>query len=151
MEIIQLIKIESSNPKVENSIAQFKKLIEILNSKNLPENIVEKINSEISVLNSSEAIGNSFSHLLKKKQNAITKLIEKELKLVPKNYYRNLWLVLGMTVFGLPLGLAFGLSIGNLGLLGIGLPVGMFIGLLVGSLLDKKALESGKQLEIELK
>ena len=151
MEIIQLIKIESSNPKVENSIAQFKKLIEILNSKNLPENIVEKINSEISVLNSSEAIGNSFSHLLKKKQNAITKLIEKELKLVPKNYYRNLWLVLGMSVFGLPLGVAFGLSIGNLGLLGIGLPVGMFIGLLVGSLLDKKALESGKQLEIELK
>ena len=141
MEIIQLTKIDSSNPKIENSIVQFKKLIEILNTKNLPENIVKKINSEISILNSSEIVGNSFLHLLKKKQNTIAKLIEKELKLVPRNYYRNLWLVLGMSVFGLPLGVAFGLSIGNLGLLGIGLPIGMVIGLLVGSLMDKKAFE----------
>ena len=151
MEIIQLTKIDSSNPKIENSIVQFKKLIEILNTKNLPENIVKKINSEISILNSSEIVGNSFLHLLKKKQNTIAKLIEKELKLVPKNYYRNLWLVLGMSVFGLPLGVAFGLSIGNLGLLGIGLPIGMVIGLLVGSLMDKKAFESGRQIDIELK
>ena len=151
MEITRLIKIDNSNPKVENSIVQFKKLIEILNTKNLPENIIEKINSEVCILNSSEVVGNSFLHLLKKKQNTITKLIEKELKLVPKNYYRNLWLVLGMTAFGLPLGAAFGLSIGNIGLLGIGLPIGMVIGLLVGSFMDKKALESGKQLDIELK
>lgn len=151
MQIIQLAKIDNSNSKVENSIAQFKKLVEILNTKNLPENIVEKINSEISILNSSEAVGNSFFHLLKKKQNTITKLIEKELKLVPKNYYRNLWLVLGMATFGLPLGIALGLSIGNIGLLGIGLPIGMAIGLIVGSSMDKKALESGKQLDIELK
>ena len=151
MEIIQLTKIDSSNPKIENSIVQFKKLIEILNTKNLPENIVKKINSEISILNSSEIVGNSFLHLLKKKQNTIAKLIEKELKLVPKNYYRNLWLVLGMSVFGLPLGVAFGLSIGYLGLLGIGLPIGMVIGLFVGSLMDKKAFESGRQIDIELK
>ena len=151
MEIIQLTKIDSSNPKVENSIIQFKRLVEILNTKNLPKNIIEKINYEISILNSSEIVGNSFLHLLKKKQNSITKLIEKELKLVPKNYYRNLWFVLGMTAFGLPLGVTFGLSIGNIGLLGIGLPIGMVIGLLIGSLMDKKALESGKQLDIELK
>lgn len=151
MEIIQLTKIDSSNPKVENSIIQFKRLVEILNTKNLPKNIIEKINYEISILNSSEIVGNSFLHLLKKKRNSITKLIEKELKLVPKNYYRNLWFVLGMTAFGLPLGVTFGLSIGNIGLLGIGLPIGMVIGLLIGSLMDKKALESGKQLDIELK
>ena len=49
------------------------------------------------------------------------------------------------------LGVAFGLSLGNIGLLAIGLPIGMAIGTLVGSKLDKKALESGKQLDIELK
>ena len=78
-------------------------------------------------------------------------MTEKELKIVPKNYYRNLWMVLGMSAFGLPLGVAFGLSLGNIGLLAIGLPIGMAIGTLVGSKLDKKALESGKQLDIELK
>ena len=50
MEIIQLTKIDSSNPKVENSIVQFKKLIEILNTKNLPENIVKKIIGGLAII-----------------------------------------------------------------------------------------------------
>ena len=150
MEIIELNK-NDSNLKVNDSIEQFKQLIKLLNDKKLPVNIVEKINFDIAELNSSQLIGNSLSHLIKKKQNKIIRLTEKELKIVPKNYYRNLWMVLGMSAFGLPLGVAFGLSIGNIGLLAIGLPVGMAIGVLVGSKLDKKASESGKQLDIELK
>ena len=46
---------------------------------------------------------------------------------------------------------AFGTSIGNMGLLGIGLPIGMVIGMAVGSGMDKKAVESGKQLDLEIK
>ncbi|MFY8110592.1 MAG: hypothetical protein ACOVKP_01170 [Flavobacterium sp.] len=85
------------------------------------------------------------------KQTKIIKLLEKELKIVPKNYYRNLWSALGMSVFGLPMGAALGLSIGNIGLLGIGLPIGMLIGMLVGSQMDKKAFQEGRQLAIEIK
>lgn len=150
MEIIELNK-NDSNIKVNNSIEQFKQLNKLLNDKKLPVNIIEKINFEIELLNSSQLVGNSLLHLIKKKQNKIIRLTEKELKIVPKNYYRNLWMVLGMSAFGLPLGVAFGLSMGNIGLLAIGLPIGMSIGVLVGSKLDKKASESGKQLDIELK
>ena len=71
--------------------------------------------------------------------------------MVPKNYYRNMWLALGMSVFGLPIGVAFGASIGNMGLLGVGLPIGMAIGTLVGSQMDKKALKESRQLNIEIK
>ena len=56
-----------------------------------------------------------------------------------------------MSAFGLPIGVAFGLSLGNLGLLGIGLPIGMGIGVALGTFLDKKAKAAGKQLEVELK
>ena len=150
MEIIELNK-NDSNIKVNNSIEQFKQLNKLLNDKKLPVNIIEKINFEIELLNSSQLVGNSLLHLIKKKQNKIIRLTEKELKIVPKNYYRNLWMVLGMSAFGLPLGVAFGLSMGNIGLLAIGLPIGTGIGVLVGSKLDKKASESGKQLDIELK
>ena len=150
MEIIELNK-NDSNIKVNNSIEQFKQLNKLLNDKKLPVKIIEKINFEIELLNSSQLVGNSLLHLIKKKQNKIIRLTEKELKIVPKNYYRNLWMVLGMSAFGLPLGVAFGLSMGNIGLLAIGLPIGMGIGVLVGSKLDKKASESGKQLDIELK
>lgn len=151
MKIIQLLKKDTNNSKVDHSILQLNNLVDILNTKNIPENIIEQINSELAELNSSEAGGNDYFKLLKKKQSIITKLLEKEVKLVPKNYYRNLWLVLGMTAFGLPLGVAFGLSIGNMGLLGIGLPIGLFIGMVVGSMMDKKAFENGRQLDIELK
>jgi hypothetical protein len=89
--------------------------------------------------------------LIKQKQTKIIKLLEKELKIVPKNYYRNIWLAVGMSVFGLPIGVAFGVSIGNMGLLAIGLPIGMAIGTLVGSRMDKKAFEENRQLDIEIK
>lgn len=88
---------------------------------------------------------------MKRQQTEILKFVEKELKIVPKNYYRNLWVALGMSAFGLPLGVAFGLSIGNMGLMALGLPIGMAIGVLVGSSMDKKALEQGRQLDIEIK
>lgn len=56
-----------------------------------------------------------------------------------------------MSAFGLPVGVAIGLSIGNIGLLAIGLPIGMVIGIAVGTVMDKKAFDTGKQLEIEIK
>ncbi len=56
-----------------------------------------------------------------------------------------------MAAFGLPLGLTFGTSMGNMGLLGLGLPIGMVIGLVLGTAMDKKAAEAGKQLDLEIK
>ena len=151
MEIIHLNKTDNTNNKLSQSIEQLNRLIQLLNDKKLPIEIVEKINANIEELNSSQVVGNALSDLIKKKQNTIIKLTEKELKIVPKNYYKNLWTVLGMSIFGLPLGVSIGLSLGNIGLLAIGLPIGMVIGMLVGARLDKKALESGNQLDIELK
>jgi hypothetical protein len=77
--------------------------------------------------------------------------LEKELKVVPKNYYRTLWMALGMSAFGLPIGTAIGLFLGNIGLLAVGLPIGMGIGAVVGTNMDKKALAEGRTMDIEIK
>lgn len=53
----------------------------------------------------------------------ILKLIEKELKLVPKNSYRNRWMAIGMSAFGVP----------------------------IGAGMDKKAFEEGRQLDMEIR
>lgn len=131
--------------------AQLNELLRQLRLRSLPTTVTEKINTHISVLNTSDCNAGGLKKLVKKQQAEILKLIEKELKIVPKNYYRNLWLALGMSAFGLPIGVAFGLSIGNMGLLALGLPIGMVIGLSIGSTMDKKALEQGRQLDIEIK
>ena len=81
----------------------------------------------------------------------IIKKLEKEVKLVPKNYYSYLWLAIGIASFGVPIGVAFGAMLGNMAFLGIGLPIGLAIGFLVGYEMDKKAYEEGRQLDVEIK
>lgn len=153
MEIKELNSIQNNftDDKLTKIYNQFVELLNELNRRELPENIVSSVNLGIDKINSSTLTVKALIKSIKEEQTSILKQIEKELKLVPKNYYRNLWLVLGMTVFGLPIGASFGLIIGNIGLLGLGLPIGMAIGIAVGTKLDKKALNEGRQLSIEIK
>lgn len=153
MNIIELKERQniSDNIKLNRIYVQFGELLKELSKKDLPQKIIESINLDIEELNSTSLTSNDFIKLTKQKQTKIIKVIEKELKIVPKNYYRNIWLALGMSAFGLPIGVAFGLSVGNIGLLAIGLPIGMAIGMAVGSRMDKKAFEESRQLNIEIK
>lgn len=153
MEIKELKKIPNidQNRKLFSAYAQFDKLLTELKKKELTEEIVKSINNGIDQINSVSESEKELRKQIRKTQSSILKLIEKKLKLVPKNHYRNTWLAVGMVTFGLPLGVAFGASIGNMGLLGIGLPIGIVIGMAVGSGMDKKAFESGRQLDLEIK
>ncbi len=121
-----------------------------LRNKDLPNNVVASVNDQVDTLNVMLIIDKAFNKQLKRSQASILKQIEKELKLVPKNHYRNAWLAIGMSAFGLPLGIAFGGSFDNMSFIGIGLPIGMAIGIAVGSALDKKASENGNQLNMEI-
>jgi hypothetical protein len=141
----------SNDDKLNRTYSQFGELLNELKKKELSQDIYKLINESIDILNSSRLSGAQLTKLIKQKQTAILKQVEKELKIVPKNYYRTLWMVIGMSAFGLPIGVAFGLSIGNLGLLALGLPIGMGIGIAVGMSMDKKAMNEGRQLNIEIK
>lgn len=82
---------------------------------------------------------------LKTNQAAILKLLEKELKIVPRNHYQMLWLTLGVYIFGIPIGVAFGAIMRNMGLFGVGLPIGMSIEIPFGAGMDTKAKNDGRQ------
>ncbi|MCH6198815.1 hypothetical protein MMU07_04455 [Aquiflexum sp. LQ15W] len=139
-----------TNEKLNKKIGCFSALIDELSKRQLSEKEVEIINTEIQTVNTFSGSEKDFTKILAKSQSNVLKVIEKESKLVVKNHYRNLWLALGMSAFGVPLGVAFGISIGNLAFLGIGLPIGMGIGIAVGTSLDNKAAEEGRQLDVVL-
>ncbi len=139
------------NDQLKEIYLQFEKLLTELRKKALPDGLVVVINKDIEVLNSMVGSGGELRRMVRKKQTGIIKLLEKEVKLVPKNYYRNLWLTLGMAAFGIPIGAAFGASLGNMAFLGVGLPIGMAVGMAHGTGMDKKALAEGRQLDIEIK
>ncbi|NEN22377.1 hypothetical protein G3O08_02530 [Cryomorpha ignava] len=141
----------ANDKKLAGIYTQLRILLSELNKKEIPNQVIESINGEIEELNETTISGKDFMKLVKDKQTKILKLVEQDLKYVPKNHFRNIWLALGMAAFGVPLGVAFGLSIGNMAMLAIGIPIGMVVGLAVGTGMDKKAAEEGRQLDIELK
>lgn len=151
MEIKKLKKPEQpfSDVKLNQTYTQFGELLNELSKRELPETLISALNVSVDKINASPLEGKKLCRFIKQEQMSLLRKIEKEMKLVPKNYYRNMWMMLGMTAFGLPIGAAIGVSIGNIGVLGIGLPIGMGIGVVLGSAMDKKALKEGRQLGVE--
>ena len=138
------------NQKLSLKIVELENLIAALNERELPENIVGTINKEIQGINSFSGTDKIFLKQFKKTKSRILQLLEKELKLVTKNHYRNLWLAVGMIVFGIPIGTAIGTSIGNMAFIGIGMVTGMIIGITIGIAKDKEAYKNGNQLNLEI-
>lgn len=132
-----------------SAYTQINKLLQALENKQPTEKVIISINSIIDELNSSSKTENQLRNQIKHAQKNFLKILEKEQKYVPKNHYRNLWMVIGMSAFGIPIGAALGASLDNMGLFSIGLPLGMAVGIAVGTGLDKKALEQGNQLDFE--
>ncbi|WP_026897471.1 hypothetical protein [Daejeonella oryzae] len=139
------------NIKLKGVYLQFEKLLSEMRKRDLPDSLVLSVNHDIDELNSISGSEAELRKTLKRKQTTIIKSLEKDLKLVPKNYYRNIWLAVGMAAIGIPLGVAFGASVGNMAFLGIGLPIGLAIGIAIGTGMDKKAFEEGRQLDLEIK
>lgn len=110
----------------------FQALLNALRDKDLPDPVTKVINLKIDILNAMPGIGNKFRKGLSGAQYKILKYLEKELKLVPKNHYQKTWMAMGMVVLGIPIGVAMGTSIGNMGLMGAGIAVGLAIGIAVG-------------------
>ena len=153
MEIKELNNkvISDSNKKLIVAFDQFDRLLSELRKRELPEDIVATINRNIEEVNDVIELEKKLRKQIRKSQADIIRLLEKQLKLVPINYYRNTWLALGMAAFGVPLGVAFGSIIGNMSFIGFGIPIGIMIGMAVGARMDKKAVEEERQLDIELK
>ena len=139
------------NIKAFNAYQQLVKLLDELELRQLPSETISLLNHEIEQLNAIEVSDSSFVKAIKRSENKVVKFIEKEHKIVPKNYYRKLWMIMGISGFGIPLGVAVGLSLGNMGMIGLGFPIGMAVGVGVGSKMDKKAFEEGRQLDLEIK
>jgi hypothetical protein len=151
MEILELKKRTDQNVKLTRKFLAFERLTEELGKMKLPNTIETAINKEIELINHFYGSDEGLINQLARAQKRILKLLEKQLRIVPRNHYLNLWMVLGMSAFGVPLGVVWGTTSGTMANLGIGLPIGMAIGIAVGAVLDGKARREGRQLDLDLK
>lgn len=137
------------NKRLNTKYVQFEKLISELEKRELPNEIINSINEHIKKINSISHAERELKKQLRKSQTEILKLIEKELKLVTKNQYRNIGLAIGISM-GTTFGVVFGATSDNMGFIGMGMPIGMAIGIAIGTVMDKKAKDSGNQLDLEV-
>lgn len=156
MKIVELRRGNHASdfPKSDEAYGQFNRFINELNSWNFPDDTVSAVNGEIEELNATATDGNRLKVLIQKKLAKISKVIEIKHKVVPVNYYRNVWINRGMTLFGIPLSIvmgAIGMHFGYIALFVVGMPLGMFAGFALGSSKDNNALREGRQLNIDLK
>lgn len=131
--------------KLYTSISKHNILISEIETKNIPEEVCYKVNYQIDKINSIN--GESEEQI--KKQLEITfkkilNILEQDLGIIPQNYYRNMWLALGMSVFGLPLGVLIATFSSNISYLVFGMLIGMIAGLAYGSKKDQDALKENK-------
>jgi hypothetical protein len=153
MELKELKEIPGVEPfkRLIYKYDEFGRLIDLLKKRDLPAELVSTINQDIEGINSLSVANKELLKQVRIAELRILKLIEKEQKLVPKNTYRTRWMAIGMAGIGIPIGVAFGASQGNMAFLAIGIPIGMAIGIGIGTGMDKKAMEEGRQLDIEIR
>lgn len=134
--------------KEKTELLQLERLVIELNHRDIPEAVSEEINSRLEALNHFQGSPKAYLQKMRSAKKGIFELLQKKTGLVPKNYYTNYWMPLGMTVFGLPLGTALFAATNNAAFIGIGLPLGLAIGSFYGRKLDKKATEEQKVLDL---
>lgn len=140
---------QNPNPKLQGKLNNLQQLLKELQQRKLPATAIDYINNELKELNANATTDPKLYRIVCAKQNCILKYLEKQHKIVSKGYYQQLWMPIGMSVFGIPMGLAFGVALDNFAFLGIGLPIGMAIGMAVGAGMDQKAAAEGRQLRFK--
>lgn len=136
--------------KLKKRFGLFNQLIEEINKKDIPKESLHLISEMIKELQSNPKSAKLYAINIRRTQTKILRMLQKEHKIVPKNQFRNMWMAIGMSAFGVPMGVAFGASLQNMAFIGIGIPVGMIIGMAIGAGMDKKAEQEGRQLNIQI-
>ena len=140
-----------TNEKASLAFDQFNRILEELEKKELLPSLIDYINDTVQLIDEIDGTPKDFKKQLKKHQSKMLHTIAKKQKIVTPGYYRNLWMAVGMAGIGMPIGVAFGASMDNMGLLGIGIPIGLAIGIAIGTSMDKKAEEEGRQIGVTIK
>ena len=147
--IKKLEKCASDNKKLQKALDVMEAFLSELQKREIPFHVQEIINEKIDEINAFTGNDKELKKCIERFYVDTLRLIKEQMGIIPHNYYQNRWLSLGMTIFGLPLGVIMSTITGNMVFLALGLPVGLTLGLAIGRWKDKKAEAENKQIQVE--
>jgi hypothetical protein len=133
----------TAEKSLKTVLDKIERLFEAVAEKEVPFNDIQEM-----TLNLNQLLERPKAGKLRGFYNRFVGFLVKKYGLVTPRYYTSQWMVLGMSIFGVPFGVIFGLALDNMAFLGIGLPMGMPIGMAIGAGKDKKAAGEGKVLNV---
>ena len=139
---------DASGKKLTKSVNRLNDFVDALNKKELTEEVMSSSNDKIDEIATFEGTESQLARKVNKTYAKILSEVEKKLGLVPKNHFRRRWMALGMSVFGIPIGVALSTSSDNTAFIGVGIPIGMAVGIAIGTSMDANAEKKGKQLDV---
>jgi len=139
------------NPKRVQFAEEFNALLEELYTRPLSDEMHADLREMAKGMNELEEREKGYFQILRQHQKVVVKRLVQEEGWSPMGYFQQLWMAQGMAVFGVALGLCFGVALKNMAFLGIGLPIGMAIGIAIGKKKDEEKKQAGQQLNWEIK
>jgi hypothetical protein len=137
-----------ADAKAAKEWSRMEKLRGALEGRTLSDETENLINAELGIVNQVDTEDRGAPRLIAGSYQNVIGILEKRENLVAPNHYQSRWMAMGMAIFGVPLGVAFGAALENTAFIGIGLPIGLSFGLAIGSGMDRKAAQEGRQLDI---
>ena len=138
-----------NNKKLTDAYKKINLLVDELNKKDIPDELVSSINTTIKDIDTFEGLEKKLMKTINKTYSNVCNMVNKELGIVGKNYYLVIWMLIGMAVFGIPLGFMFSYMLGNYAFIGLGFSMGMPLGFAIGFYKDKMAAKENRQIDIE--
>lgn len=133
----------------EDAVAELNNLLKHLKERTLSKATEDYISLKLQELKRAAGTEKEKAKTLTAAKNDILEHLRKEHNLVPENYYTTHWMPVGMSAFGLPIGVVFFAVTDNSAFIALGLPLGLGLGSLYGATLDKKAEADGRVLKYE--
>lgn len=146
-----LLQLDPKIPEEGGAALELDLLLKELGTLQIPEASIISFNRKIEEVNESFRRGNLTSKKILLAKSYILNHLAKNHGPVTANYYTNMWLPLGMSTFGIPIGVVLFVILDNAAFIGIGLPIGLMFGSFYGSQLDKKAEKEGRVLKFAQK
>jgi len=148
-DILELEKRTVVSNSLNKKLSNFNNLIRELNKREIDLSTVERINIEVSKLNSFVGSESDLLKVLLKSRSKILKLVEDNLGLYVKGHNKRKMVSVGLGL-GVSLGVAIGVGSKNMGLMTLGIPIGYGIGMAMGKRKDDEVYKQGKQLNVEI-
>lgn len=143
-------RIDFENQKLNKSYKRFYYLINELHGHDLSSKTLVFINQQIELINNTR----EESVLLKQVQSSkrqILKTLEKKYRIVPKGYYRRLWTILGISIIGIPSGVALGFILNSIEFVPIGWAITAIVCFRIGRAKDGDVSKFGRRLNFRSK